>query len=116
MKFGVFQGIKRVRRAFAFAATAMAGVTSAGAGTAAACADPEAAALANLKSLCASAGVMPQTDHETIARRLIEHGVADEISLRDSLGCSPPAFDLFSVVDEGQAFTIMDYLELEETS
>ena len=58
---------------------------------------------------------MPQTDHEAIARGLIEHGVADEISLRDSLGCSPPAFDLFSVAEQGQAFTIMDYLDLEET-
>jgi hypothetical protein len=97
------------------AAAAAAAAAGGGGGTAAACADPEAAALANLKSLCAAAGVLPQTDHEAIARRLIEHGVADEISLRDSLGCNPPAFDLFSVVDEGQAFTIMDYLELEET-
>lgn len=81
-------------------------------GTAQASAGAEAVALSNLKSLCAAAGVMPQTDHQAIARRLIEHGVADEISLRDSLGCSPPAFDLKTVVVKRfQAFTIMDYLE-----
>ena len=78
---------------------------------AAASADPEAAALCNLKSLCAAAGVAP-TDHEAIARRLIQLGVADEISLRDSLCCSPPAFDLkTAVVQRFQAITIMDYLE-----
>ena len=86
----------------------------------AAAADPEAAALANLKSLCASAGVMTSisdsdVEYDSIARRLIDLGVADEISLRDSLGCSPPAFDLCSVVDEGQAYTIMDYLERDHS-
>jgi hypothetical protein len=43
-------------------------------GTAEASADSEAAAFSNLKSLCASAGVMPSTYHVTIARRLIELG------------------------------------------
>ena len=83
----------------------------------AAAADPEAAALANLKSLCAAAGVLPDLDveYEAIALRLIELGVADEISLRDSLGCSPPAFDLCSVVDQGQAYTIMDYLDRDQS-
>ncbi len=83
----------------------------------AAAADPEAAALANLTSLCATAGVFTDSDDEydAIARRLIDLGVADEISLRDSLGCSPPAFDLCSVVDEGQAYTIMDYLERDHS-
>jgi hypothetical protein len=55
---------------------------------------------------------MPPADHETIARRLIDHGVADDISLRASLLWSPPAFDLKSaVVKKGQYFTIMDYLD-----
>jgi hypothetical protein len=83
----------------------------------AAAADPEAAALANLKSLCAAAGVLPDLDveYEAIALRLIQLGVADEISLRDSLGCSPPAFDLCSVVDQGQACTIMVYLERDHS-
>jgi hypothetical protein len=82
------------------------------AGAAQAAADPEAAALSNLKSLCASAEVMPPNDHETIARRLIDLGVADEISLRDSLGCSPPAFDLKTiVVKRAQAHAIMEHLE-----
>ena len=80
-------------------------------GTAQASAGAEAVALSNLMSLCAAAGVA-QIDHQAIARRLIEHGVADEISLRDSLGCSPPAFDLKTVVVKRfQAITIMEYLE-----
>jgi hypothetical protein len=38
--------------------------------------------------------------------------VADGISLRDSLACSPPAFDLKSiVVKRGQAYTIMDFVD-----
>jgi hypothetical protein len=82
------------------------------AGEVQAAADAEAVALSNLKSLCASAEVMPPTDHDTIARRLIDLGVADEIGLRDSLGCSPPAFDLKTiVVKRAQAYAIMEHLE-----
>ena len=74
--------------------------------------DAEAAALAALVSLCATAGVVPSTDYEEIARRLMEQGVADGISLRDSLACSPPALDLKSVVvKRGQAYTIMDFVD-----
>jgi hypothetical protein len=92
----------------ASAAAAAAG----GGGSEAASADPEVVALSNLKSLCASAGVMPPSDHETIARLLIAHGVADGISLRASLCSSPPAFDLKGVVPKrGQYFAIMDYLD-----
>jgi hypothetical protein len=83
---------------------------------AAAPAHPEAAALSNLKSLFAAAGVIPDkeldAEYETMAQRLMEQGVADGISLRDSLACSPPAFDLKSiVVKRGQAYTIMDFVD-----
>ncbi len=83
---------------------------------AAAVADPDAWARAELKSFLAAAGVMsqtPDTDYDTIAQRFIEQGVADEISLRDSLvGCSAPAFDLKSaVMKPAQAYTIMEYLD-----
>ena len=83
---------------------------------AAAVADPEACARAKLKSFLAAAGVMsqtPDTDHETIAQRLIEQGVADEVSLRDSVvRCSAPAFDLKSaVLKPAQAYTMMEYLD-----
>jgi len=79
-------------------------------------AHPEAAALSNLKSLFAAAGVIPDKDldaeYDTMAQRLMEQGVADGISLRDSLACSPPAFDLKSiVVKRGQAYTIMDFVD-----
>jgi hypothetical protein len=79
-------------------------------------AHPEAAALSNLKSLFAAAGVIPDKDldaeYDTMAQRLMEQGVADGISLRDSLVCSPPAFDLKSiVVKRGQAYTIMDFVD-----
>lgn len=85
-------------------------------GAAAVFADPEAAALSNLKSLFAAAGVIPDKEsddeYETMARRLVEQGVADGSSLRDSLACSPPAFDLKSiVVKRGQAYTIMDFID-----
>jgi hypothetical protein len=74
---------------------------------------PEAAAVAHLKRLCAAAQVLPDSDevHEAIARRLIEQGVADETSLRDSLGRSPPAFNLSSIIDQIQAWTITVHLE-----
>jgi hypothetical protein len=89
---------------------------AAASGAAAAFADPEAAALSNLKSLFAAAGVIPDKEsddeYETMARRLMEQGVADGISLRDSLTCSPPALDLKSiVVKRGQAYTIMDFID-----
>jgi hypothetical protein len=79
-------------------------------------AHPEAAALSNLTSLFAAAGVIHDKDlddeYETMARRLMEQGVADGISLRDSLACSPPALDLKSiVVKRGQAYTIMDFID-----
>jgi hypothetical protein len=81
-------------------------------GTEAPSKNPEVISMLCLKSLCDTAGVMPPADHETIARRLIDHGVADDISLRASLLWSPPAFDLKSaVVKKGQYFTIMDYLD-----
>jgi hypothetical protein len=43
----------------------------------------------------------------------MEQGVADEISLRDSLvGCSAPAFDMKSaVLKPAQAKTMMEYLD-----
>ena len=55
----------------------------------------------------------PDADYETIAQRFIEQGVADEISLRDSLvACSAPAFDLKSaVLKPAQAYTMMEYLD-----
>jgi hypothetical protein len=61
-------------------------------------ADPEAAALDSLKRFCEAAGVFPPSTYHAIALKLIEQGVADDISLRTSLACSPPAFDLKSVV------------------
>jgi hypothetical protein len=74
--------------------------------------DAEAAALAALVSLCATAGVVPSTDYEEIARRLMKQGVADGISLRDSLACSPPAFDLqLMVVKPLQANKIRKHVE-----
>ncbi len=83
---------------------------------AAAVADPEACARASLKSFLAAAGVMsqaPDTDYETIAQGFIEQGVADEVSLRDSVvRCSAPAFDLKSaVLKPTQACTMMEYLD-----
>jgi pyruvate/2-oxoglutarate dehydrogenase complex dihydrolipoamide acyltransferase (E2) component len=60
--------------------------------------DAEAAAVAALVSLCGAAGVVPSDDYKTIAERLVEQGVADDIGLRDSLRCSPPALDLQSMV------------------
>ncbi len=75
-------------------------------------ADPEVVALANIKSLLASAGVVPAEHYEHIALQLIEQGIANDISLRDSLRCSPPAFDLKSaVVKQAQTHKIMKYLE-----
>ena len=61
-------------------------------------ADPEAAALDSLKGFFEAAGVVPASTYHAIALRLIEQGVADDISLRVSLACNPPAFDLKSVV------------------
>jgi hypothetical protein len=77
--------------------------------------DAETVALSNLMSLFASAEVIPTTDYETIAQRLINLGVADETSLHESLRCNPPAFDLFSVMYPGQVYTIMEYLERCDT-
>jgi hypothetical protein len=61
---------------------------------AAAPSDPEAAALDHLKSFFAAAGVVLAHHYEAIAQRLIAHGVADGISLRDSIASSPPCFRL----------------------
>jgi hypothetical protein len=81
-------------------------------GAAPALAHPEVVALANIKSLLASASVVPAEHYEHIALQLIEQGIADDISLRDSLRCSPPAFDLKSaVVKQAQTHKIMKHLE-----
>ena len=81
-------------------------------GTDATSENPELVSILCLKSLCATAGVMPPSDHDTIARRLIDHGIADEVSLCASLLGSPPACDLKgAVIKKGQYFTIMDYLD-----
>ncbi len=74
--------------------------------------DPETAAVTNLKYFFAAAGVVPIAHYESIAQRLIEQGVADEISMRDSIRAS--AFDLRNVVVKmGQAVTILRALENE---
>ena len=79
---------------------------------AAAPSDPEAAALDHLKSFFAAAGVVPADHYDAIAQRLIAHGVADGVSLRDSLASSPPAFDLNSVVVKpAQTLKITKHLE-----
>ncbi len=74
-------------------------------------AHPEAAALDTLKRFLVAAGVFPRDAHDTIAWRLIEQGVANEISLRESLAHSPPDFDLKSVMSPAQAYTIIRHLE-----
>ncbi len=72
--------------------------------------DPETAAIINLKSFFAAAGVVPIAHYESIAQRLIEQGVADEISMRDSIRAS--SLDLRkAVVKMGQAVTILRALE-----
>ena len=72
----------------------------------------EAAAVAHVKLLLEAAGVVPAQHYEHTALQLIEQRVADEISLRDSLACSAPAFDLKSaVVKLAQTHKIMKHLD-----
>jgi hypothetical protein len=72
----------------------------------------EAAAVANVKLLLEAAGVVSAEHYEHIALQLIEQAVADEISLRDSLRCSAPAFHLKSVVvKQAQTHKIMKQLD-----
>jgi hypothetical protein len=86
---------------------------AASSGAAPAPADPEAAALANIKSFLAAAGVVPVSHYDNIALQLIEEGVADEVSLHDSLRCVPPAFDLKSLgIKSAQVSTIIRYFEM----
>lgn len=74
--------------------------------------DPETAAVTNLKSFFAAAGVVPIAHYEQIAQRLIDQGVADEVSMRDSIRSS--TLDLKDVVVKvGQAYTILRALESE---
>jgi hypothetical protein len=81
-------------------------------GAAAAPTHPEVVALADLKSLLASAGVVPAEHYEHITLKLIEQGVGDKISLLGSLQCSPPAVDLKSVVvKQAEILKIMKHLE-----
>jgi hypothetical protein len=51
--------------------------------------DAGAASLAVVSSLCEAAGLMSSIHYELIALQIIEQGVADYISLRDILLCSP---------------------------
>jgi hypothetical protein len=74
-------------------------------------ADPEAAALDSLKRFFEAACIVPASTYDTIALKLIEQGVADGISLRASLACNPPAFDLNTVVVRTiQASKIVEHL------
>jgi hypothetical protein len=77
--------------------------------------DPEAAALDSLKRFFEDAGVVPASTYHGIALKLIEQGVKDSISLRDSLACSSPAFDLNSVVVRSvQAAKILEHLGIPQ--
>jgi hypothetical protein len=73
--------------------------------------DVEAAAMTALTTLFESVGLVPAADYETIALRLMHQGVASDLTLLDSLSCSPPAFDLQAlVVKPLQAGRIIRYL------
>ncbi len=73
--------------------------------------DPEAA-LAALELLCCSAGIIPEDQHKTIAQQLIEHGIDSEASLYNCIVCSPPAINLFAIMADGHACTLMVHLNL----
>jgi len=73
--------------------------------------DAESLAFTALTSLFATAGVVPAADYDDIALRLIEQGVASDLSLRDSLLCSSQFFDLPSLmVKPMQAGRIIKFL------
>jgi hypothetical protein len=73
--------------------------------------DAESAALTALTLFFAAAGVVPAADYHDIALRLIEQGIASDLSLRDSLLCSSQSFDLPSLmVKPMQAGRIMKFL------
>jgi len=60
-----------------------------------------------LKPGSASEGLQP-----TFALQIIEQGVVDEYSLRDSLRSTPPAFDMEAVVTKlGQRIKITEHLD-----
>ncbi len=74
----------------------------------------DAAALAALKTLFAVAGIVPATDYEGLAERLMDQGVADGHSLRYCLALAPPAFDLQAVfLNPLHIGDIMDYLDTQ---
>ncbi len=75
--------------------------------------DADAAAAVVLKSFFEAAGVVPAKDYDKLALQLIDQGVADQCSLRDSLRSTPPAFDLEAVVTkQGQRIKITERLDL----